>query len=349
MKKALAVIATDLHLKQDNISLIKDLIEQQCKLAEKLGVKYIFLLGDIFDSRISQRLDVLLAFKEILDIIEYYNLQITIIPGNHDKTDYSSDNSFLDPFVGHKSLLLLDSIREERFGNFYVTTVPYYTEDKLLEIFSGLRPRNDRHFIFTHIGLTGSVNNDGTKVTNKLTASLFKDFYKVFSGHYHDEQQVGKNFFHLPSICQNNFGENEDKGFTVLYDDGSHELVKSIFPKYIKVKVDLDKTTKSELDKIVADNLPLIEQNFVRLEFFGDEAKIKSLDKDKYVSLGFNVKNKMKEIEEEDIEFTEEISIHTDDSIIEEFKVFCQEKELNYEQGVLYLHKKLKNEIGTQK
>lgn len=347
MKKALAVIATDLHLKQDNISLITNLIEQQCILAKKLDSQSIFLLGDIFDSRISQRLDVLLAFKKILDIVDFYGLILSVIPGNHDKTDYSSNDSFLDPFIGHKAFELYREPTDLIMNGVCVTMVPYYTEDVLLEIFSKLKPIYDRHCIFTHIGLTGSVNNDGTKVTNKLTASLFKDFYKVFSGHYHDEQQVGKNFFHLPSICQNNFGENEDKGFTVLYDDGSHELVKSVFPKYIKVKVDLDKTTKSELDKIVADNLPLIEQNFVRLEFFGDEAKIKSLDKDKYMALGFDVKNKMKEIEEEDIEFTEEISIHTDDSIIEEFKLFCQEKELNYEQGVSYLLKKLKNETGT--
>lgn len=49
----------------------------------------------------------------------------------------------------------------------------------------------------------------------------------MYLGHYHDYQQVGSNIFHLGSLQQNNFGEDESKGFWMLYDDCTVELLKS--------------------------------------------------------------------------------------------------------------------------
>ena len=42
--------------------------------------------------------------------------------------------------------------------------------------------------LLTHIAVTGSKNNDGTLVSSKLSTKLFKNFYKVLSGQYHDKQ-----------------------------------------------------------------------------------------------------------------------------------------------------------------
>ena len=94
-KKALVVFSTDWHLQKENIQQITDLVKQQCELAEQLGVKTIIALGDILESRVAQREDVLTTFNEILDIVHTYNLKLVCIPGNHDKTVYSSRNSFL--------------------------------------------------------------------------------------------------------------------------------------------------------------------------------------------------------------------------------------------------------------
>ena len=83
------------------------------------------------------------------------------------------------------------------------------------------------------------------------TIKTFENHFKVFSGHYHDQQKIG-NFYHIPSIQQNNYGEDSDKGFTVLFGDGSHELVKSDFKEYIKVQVDLDTCSDKDLKLLKA-------------------------------------------------------------------------------------------------
>ena len=81
MKKPIALFSNDWHLKKDNIDKIKDLVNQKCELAKKLYLFRVYVLGDVFDSRKSQTLDVLKAFEEILDIFKYHNIQCFMFPG----------------------------------------------------------------------------------------------------------------------------------------------------------------------------------------------------------------------------------------------------------------------------
>ena len=57
------------------------------------------------------------------------------------------------------------------------------------------------------------MNNDGSSVESSIRPSLFKDWGLVLSGHYHDYQELSDNVVHLGSLTQNNFGEDENKGF----------------------------------------------------------------------------------------------------------------------------------------
>lgn len=345
--KALTVLSTDWHLKKENIDQIKDLVQQQCELALELEVDTLICLGDIFDSRIAQREDVLSAFGEILDMIDSYGLKLWAIPGNHDKSNYSSHKSFLDPYKGRKSFQLVHLAEGIPFKdeNIFLHFLPFFEEQEWLKRFDELLDHvgetdHSKRILFTHIAVTGSRNNDGTMVSSSLSPGLFKDFFKVFSGHYHDQQKIGSNFYHIPSIQQNNFGENADKGFTVLYADGSHELVKSKFKEFVKVQIDLD--------TIESDELLSLKRKYkgsdsnIRFEFKGSDNVLKSLKKEDFTSLGIDIKLKVKEIED-DIIFSESIEVieHTGDSIIEEFKKCCEKENWNVEQGLKYLNKKL--------
>lgn len=348
--KALAVLSTDWHLKKENIDQIKDLVMQQCELALELETEYLVCLGDIFDSRIAQRQDVLDAFGEILDTIDSYGLKLWAISGNHDKTNYSSHKSFLDPYKGRDCFSLVDKtaripfIQEQLQLNF----LPFFTDEVWMEQFEKLKKtpqlpilQGCKEILLTHIAVTGSRNNDGTMVSSSLSPGLFKDFFKVFSGHYHDQQKIGSNFYHIPSIQQNNFGENTEKGFTVLYTDGSHELIKSKFKEFVKVQIDLDTIESDELLSLKRKYKG--SESNIRFEFKGSDNVLKSLKKEDFTSLGIDVKTKSREVED-DIIFSEstEVIEHTGDSIIEEFKKCCEKENWNIEQGIKYLNKKLK-------
>lgn len=53
-------------------------------------------------------------------------------------------------------------------------------------------------------------------------------FDKVFVGHYHNRTVIpGTGIEYIGSSRQHNFGEDEEKGYTVLYTDGTYEFVKN--------------------------------------------------------------------------------------------------------------------------
>lgn len=343
MKKPIRILSTDWHLKESNLERIKDLVTQKCKLAVKLGVNTLTGLGDFLDSRKAQTQDVLNTFGEILGIIEGYGLNLEAIPGNHDKTDYSSSSSFLDPFIHHPALKLIKELKCLESEGVDLIFIPFFTDEIFSEQLNQLNEfalKENKPILFTHMAFEGSVNNDGTKVSCSIKPSMFSSFFKVFSGHYHNQQKIGKNIYHIPSIQQNNFGEDDQKGFTVLYDDGSHELIQADFPRYKKVKIDLTSTSKKEVDALAKKYAESSDN--IRFEFIGDQSLTSSIKKENFTKLGISVTTKVTEIEDqlEDDE-PEEVKIFNKSDIEGEFKEFCSVNELKYEKGVVYLKEKL--------
>ncbi|MCK9544173.1 MAG: metallophosphoesterase [Novosphingobium sp.] len=344
-KKILATFSTDWHIKDDNAEQIIDLVTQQCELNKKLKCSYIICLGDVFNSRKSQTLLVLNTFGKILDIIESYEMYLWCIPGNHDKTSYESEESFLDQFRYHPCFKLINKAGGLPFKDekVFLHFLPFFSNELWLEKYEqlidyvGEFEDNDKHILCSHIAVQGSRNNDGTKVESSIKPSMFKHFYKIFLGHYHNQQQIGGNVFHLPSIQQNNFGENEDKGFTVLYEDGSHELIPSKFKKFVKVKIDLSETSVEELNEYINEYQKDTENSYIRFVISGEEEVLKGINKDKFLQAGIDIKMKNNDIDVVEEFDSVEINKYTEESIIEEFKEFCEDRSLNFEKGLKYL------------
>ena len=157
----------------------------------------------------------------------------------------------------------------------------------------------------------------------------------MFLGHYHNAQQVSKNIFHLPSTRQNNFGEDNEKGFTILYNDFSTEFIKSKFIEFEKFHIDLDNSSVEEAMELAKT----IEKENVRItfEFSGSDDKLRALDKKFFINLGVSVTTKNKDVEVEDVEYAEEVKKMTDDDIIEHFKRFCEKNNYPFDEGIKYL------------
>lgn len=338
LKKPIAIISTDKHLKEENALELLDLAEQEINLAKELNVNQIFWLGDIFDSRLSQRQELLVCLGEMIEMYAKEDLVIHCIPGNHDKTDYGSDDSFLEPYRYFPGFNLISKPFTSKFYDIDVHFVPFYEQDIWLKKFKSLpEPKSKKSILLSHTAVQGSINNDGKKVDNKIKLSLFNKYGKVFLGHYHDAQQPGANVFHLPSTRQNNFGEDEDKGFTVLYDDLSFSLVKAQFVPYKEIKVDLSTTTKEELL-----NLAKTDTNDVnlRVTLIGDQQAIKGVNKKWFTDNGISVKAKYADVEVTETEEAETIQELSGSDLKQKFEAFCTEKGYNYKEGI-----KLLNEI----
>lgn len=333
-KKIKYVVFTDTHLKASNINEVTNSVREIIKYCTDNGIREVCCLGDVFDSRKAQTQEVLIAFSFILDLFNENSLSLRCVVGNHDKTNYTSNNSFLDPF-NHHPALILHSVSLSHKSETYM---PYYSEDILLTKLQEDNIKKDT-VLFGHFAVTGSRNNDGSLVEG-ITAKDLKKFKKVFLGHYHDTQEPMSNVVHLPSLLQNNFGENDKKGFTVIYEDLSYDIIPTNSTKYIKQVIDLDKFSNKDIVKLIEQHKNSTDK--VRFEFVGDESKLKSIDKSIYVDSGIDVKMKIKEVED-NTEFDEvEMKEYDNTSIIEEFSLFCEDNSFSELEGLKYLKSHLK-------
>lgn len=360
MKKPITIIASDLHLREENIKQTTDLVVQMCDLADLHNIDTVFLLGDIFDIRQGGQKEVVLnAFGTMLDIFESRDKQVWAIPGNHDKQNYTGAGSYLQPFTGRKGFKCIGIAGGVPLGaSTMVHLLPYFEPEEWLKRLGELKkyiwgendpaaPKNGKkHILLSHQAFNGSRNNDGTEVKCNIALSDVCEFDLVLLGHYHNQQQLGPGVFHIPSICQKNFGEDPEKGFTILYDDLSIELVKSNFKEFRSYPFDLTNCSKSEIDDVVNYELGARarrEAN-VRLVFKGDSSQSKSVDKEYYTNLGFSVAIKIEGLEPTAEYYQQEITVHNQDTIVKEFETFCAEKGLtNVEIGLKFLNDKIRN------
>lgn len=324
-KKPIAIVLTDTHLREDNYDVNASIYKQAEALADRLGVRTIIHGADVFDARKAQPLDNLKAFD---NIVNQFTKQWFFITGNHDKTDYYSENSYLDQYRYHPNIQLTRDFNVKNFGNgVYIGMLPYFGEknpDKYLSYLEKIKKMMNAEkpsvkILITHIAVNGVKNNDGSLVENSITPSLFKEFDTVLVGHYHNRSKIGKNIHYIGSAFQHNYGEDVNKGFTIIYSDASIEYVDAEFPKYYVFKKrieDVDSKVFNELKELKEDG------NNIRLELMGPENQIRAFSKENLK--GIDVKLKEDEIEDAiDYASNTKFETYSISDIKQEHEVFC--------------------------
>lgn len=339
----LMVLSTDWHLDKNNTSLIRDLVIEKCEFVKSLGLERVYVLGDLMDSRKGQELVVIDTLLDIFEIItKVYDLEVFVIPGNHDKVSYQAEASYIAPFqymdgvhyVGNYS-----KVKEEG-ANIYL--LPFFEEETWTKYYNEMLidfplSKTKKNILLTHTAFSNSINNDGSKISSKIDYSLLGKWDLVLSGHYHNLQQPFKNTFHIPSIRQKDFGEDGEKGFTVLAPDLSMQTKVASFPKYITEKVDLSTQSFSDV-KNKAVELRETYAN-VRVVVEGPIELVQAFDAQELEGIGIRVKKKNPEIDTS-MEFAEtcdQIEELTQEKILVEFESFCEKENISFEEGVKYL------------
>jgi len=349
MRKPIKLLYADKHLKLSNYDLVKDITEQEIKLAKKLNVDIVGL-GDELVSRQAQPLFVLEGFGKLHQMYINAGINRVCIVGNHCKVNYTSESNYLDEFKYHPNMKIVDTVHYEDIEGLRLHYVAYFDEkvnykDYLQRAIENI-DKSKYNVLLTHVLFNGGINNDGGEFSgSKLNLEDFKDFDKVLSGHIHDRAHH-KNFYYIGACYANNFGEDNEKGFTILYDDGSHELVNSEFPEYHTIKIDLDKVTKEELNELKKDGATLIKDSGanIRFKFEGSEDKVKAIKSEEFTTFGIDIKKEHKTIVRS-IEKAEtgEVVTYDDETILKKFETFCEEEKYdNVEYGRRCLTQKLK-------
>ena len=338
-RKAIGILVNDIHLDKDNGDLVKDIFDQLIYLCNEYKTNRIFCGGDIFTNRSGQPLQCLTDWKEILQSLTEHIIELHVIPGNHDKTDSDDERSYLDVYseqcvrlYRHGIMKIIDGVA--------IAFIPYFKDAKWLEEFEGVESQIEVNLIegdinketpllmITHSGFDGVMNNDGSKVESLIKPSMFKHYTKVLIGHYHNASNLSDNVIYTGSAYQNNYGENiTDKGFTVIYNDGSTKFVPSTFPKYIKevIKADDKESLRNLLEKYEGETY-----DHIRFVFVGKKTDCQKINiADIQGKRGIDCKFLSTE-EKEAIEISESDSVLCFDkkTITKDFFKFCSENEI---------------------
>ena len=150
MARAQFIMSTDWHVTKGNAQEIKDIIKEKFILTKELGLDRVYVLGDLFVSRVSQRMEILDSFWDILNLAKEWGIQLIVIPGNHDKTDYKSDRSFLRFYQHHPNLTLVENHQSFIEGEYEVHMMPFFDHD--CDLFK-------ENFIKYPISIKGFPNN----------------------------------------------------------------------------------------------------------------------------------------------------------------------------------------------
>ncbi|MDR1504150.1 MAG: phosphoesterase [Prevotella sp.] len=342
---ACVLLINDIHVSKDNIPEFKLNWSEALQVCEKKEIKLIALGGDLFQSRASQTLDVLLAVYDALTDAEINGIGVVLANGNHDNVDQEAIRGYCHVFGRHVNVVVIDDFLTfaEDNWDFALHMMAYFPEngsftDKLNALIRGGLDTVRKNYLYIHEGVNGALAHSSD---NELPAHIFSGFDKVFVGHYHNRTVIsGTHIEYIGSSRQHNFGEDEEKGYTILYNDGSQEFIKNkANTRFMVMDIPVEKVNihlKDYLDEIKADG-----RYKVKVRVHCDTADANSIDKNELVKSGASkVEVITKDPELKAITSTSLFEKFDSKQIRENYQQFCREKDIeDVSLGLSYLSK----------
>lgn len=341
-KNPIALLVNDIHISKDNIPEFQKNWGEAIDICQKRGIQEIIIGGDLWQSRSAQPLDVLMAVRQAIIKASNQGLYITIAEGNHCKVDQESILGYSHIFSEYPKVSVIDDYIIIGIGDKVdLFVMSYFPEDgsftKRLQQLLAVDFKEDRkNILYIHEGINGGLATPSEK---ELPASIFKPFDAVLVGHYHNRKKIlNTNIEYIGSSRQHNFGEDEEKGYTILFEDGSYEFVKNqVNTRYKVITLDAQDIQNGITDIDKDTDVPYKLKACVNCS----SAESKTIDKQKLIAAGFTKVEIVTEATE-----TSEIANHAlehkfdKNGIKEEYTTFCADKGIsNVEMGLLYLDK----------
>lgn len=341
MKHPLALLMNDLHISKDNIQEFEKNWDEALGLCRKFNIGDIIIGGDVFTSRAAQTLSVLLSVKKCFLKAHDNNIYLTIAEGNHDLVNQELIEGYNHLFSPYPDVEVVDDYKVIQWEDcdYAIAVMSYFPErgsfkkrlDELKDKLSEMKVKIADTTLYVHEEIEGCLGSFDTG--NACCQSWFDGFKAVLVGHIHNRLTIsGTNIEYIGSSRQNNFGEDEEKGYTLFYDDGSYEFVKNqVNTRYRNIEVDFD-----ELDSLDVEQ---DERYKTKLKVHCKDSQAKLIDRTKLLQLVNKVelvteKTKAVKVNESDIQVKFDKK-----GIISEYVNFCNDKGVDSELGVEYLQK----------
>lgn len=340
MKEALALLVNDLHVTSDNIPEFEKNWREAFSVCRKYGIKDLIIGGDVFTARASQTLPVLLAMKKACVYANINGFNLTIAYGNHDCPNPKSTLSYCHLYSAFTCVEVVDKFKMIGWygSDIQLYVISYFPEnDGFKEVLDEVIDEcKDSAFgledtiLYIHEGVHGALGD--FEIEDECPQEWFEGFKAVLCGHYHNRVKIkGTNIEYIGSSRQHNFGEDEEKGYTILYSDGSTEFVKNeVNTRYRTIEADYD-------DDLQLDDDPRYK---TRLKLNCTDAQAKTVDKEKLMAMGFNkIELKTEKVRATEVKESDLDQRFDKQGIKKEYKRFCNTKEIEPDLGLKYLDK----------
>lgn len=346
-----ALLINDIHVSKDNIAEFHKNWDEALEICKNNKITYIIVGGDMWLSRSAQTLDTILAVRSaIMKATEIYQLEVTLANGNHDKVDQEKDEGYNHIFSEYPHVTVVDEYEELTWVKDGLTlwTMGYFPENgSFVQILKNLKDVIDdakpdlqdghKNILYIHEGIRGGL---ATPSDDELPAHIFEGFDSVLVGHYHDRKIISNtNIEYIGSSRQHNFGEDEMKGYTILYTDGSTKFIQNqVNTRYKVIEVDIadmNEDFMKMLDEIKADS-----RYKVKVRVKCNSSQSSSVNKQQLAERGAN---KIELVTEQtEVMHTDHKSLtqkFDKSGIKAEYTNFCSQKSIDNQLGLHYLEK----------
>lgn len=227
-----AVLISDVHYNRDTLEVADKCVNMAIDKANELAVPLV-VCGDLHDTKANLRAECVNRMIKTFERCQYH---IYFIVGNHDLVNEKSTDNALN-FLNLYGTVVNKPRRHDTLG--YL--VPYYSDVEQLKRFL---QSTDSHQYIMHQGIQGSNSGEYFHDHSALRPEDVAG-RRIISGHYHTRQTIdlpdGGKWDYVGNPYTLNFGESSDpeKGFQVLYDDGSLEFVPTNQRKHLKLEMNI--------------------------------------------------------------------------------------------------------------
>lgn len=337
--KPIVLLLNDLHINKDNTLEFEKNWDEALSVCRNDGVYRIIIGGDVFTTRGVQYLAPMQSVSKCFDKAQKDGIEVVAAFGNHDCPIYGETKNWLDMYSNQ-----IEVVKDwwyAKLGEHTMLAVcPYFPEDsmmpsKLIELDDFLTRENipaSDAVVYLHAGVHGALGD--FDVPNEIPTELLTKYKKVLCGHYHNRAIIkGTKIEYIGSSRAHNFGEDEEKGYTLLCEDGS--------TKFVKNQVNIRYATDDiELAELAEWKSKYDERYKVRLRIHCQSSDVDAVDRDALFERGAHkiefVTEKIQAIKAEQSELEERFD---NKGLQTEYKTFCKEKDIDSRFGIDYLNK----------
>lgn len=249
------------HLLYSDLHLRLDRIDDQIRCLDFIGGLmqpvidsggFVINGGDLFDEKGIVRTSCWDRLREVR--VGWMTRGVKHIDnvGNHDQEDFQGTINPLKIF--------------DHFDGCFVASEPTFVDPWWIipytrDLKKALKEVPDDSLVVIHAGVCGAKMSAGIEDEDGADPKLFSRFKRVFSGHYHRHQTVGK-VTYIGSPMQQNFGEAGETKGVVIYDDKKDKF------KFVEI-TGLPRFHKFVMGDDLADT-PVACDDFVHVTVKGD-------------------------------------------------------------------------------